>query len=144
MGTISAREVCPSAIIYFMPICQYQTPMSDTPTRDQNKFIVRMPDGMRDLLRTEAERNNRSMNAEVIARLEESFESNNRAPSSIDEIAKSAARQLTNAPHIPIRDREAIWSLYETIKLEETRNIRKFMTRLSEVIADAEERSAKK
>ncbi|SBW12707.1 Transcriptional repressor arc (modular protein) [uncultured Alphaproteobacteria bacterium] len=47
--------------------------MSDAPTRDQNKFIVRMPDGMRDRIREAAEANNRSMNAEIVARLEESF-----------------------------------------------------------------------
>ncbi|NKK87564.1 Arc family DNA-binding protein [Rhizobium leguminosarum bv. viciae] len=118
--------------------------MAERTPQEQDKYVVRFPDGMRDRLKDEAAKNSRSLNAEIIARLEDSFENSNRAPSSIDEIAKSAARQLTNAPHIPIKDREAIWSLYETIKLEETRNIRKFMTRLSEVIADAEERSAKK
>ncbi len=114
------------------------------PSQLAERFQIRMPEGMRDALREAAEKNGRSMNTEIITRLEDSFESGNQAPSSIDEIAKLAARQLTNAPHIPMKDREAIWSLYETIKLEETRNIRKFMTRLSEVIADAEERSAKK
>ncbi|MFF0947903.1 Arc family DNA-binding protein [Rhizobium leguminosarum] len=118
--------------------------VQDTPSRKLEQYIVRFPDGMREQLKQEAAKNGRSLNAEIITRLEDSFESSNQAPSSIDEIAKLAARQLMNAPHIPIRDREAIWSLYETIKLEETRNIRKFMTRLSEVIADAEERSAKK
>ncbi|TAY68441.1 Arc family DNA-binding protein [Rhizobium leguminosarum] len=112
--------------------------------RDSDKFMLRLPDGMREELKEKAAANGRSMNTEIITRLEDSFESGNQAPSSIDEIAKLAARQLTSAPHIPMKDREAIWSLYETIKLEETRNIRKFMTRLSEVIADAEERSAKK
>lgn len=47
--------------------------MADAPSRDQNKFIVRMPDGMRDQLKRLAEANGRSMNAEIVARLERSL-----------------------------------------------------------------------
>lgn len=45
----------------------------DTPSRDLDKVIVRLPDGMRDDLKLMAEANKRSMNAEIVARLEESF-----------------------------------------------------------------------
>jgi len=38
--------------------------------------MVRFPDGMRDRIRDEADKNGRSMNAEIIARLEASFEQN--------------------------------------------------------------------
>lgn len=38
--------------------------------RDQNRFIVRMPEGMRDRIREVAKANNRSMNAEIISLLE--------------------------------------------------------------------------
>ncbi|MCA0338453.1 MAG: Arc family DNA-binding protein [Proteobacteria bacterium] len=48
--------------------------MADGPTRDQNKFIVRMPDGLRDRIKDVADANNRSMNAEIVARLEESLD----------------------------------------------------------------------
>ena len=44
-----------------------------TESRDLNKFLVRMPDGMRDRIAAEAKANNRSMNSEIIARLEASF-----------------------------------------------------------------------
>lgn len=37
--------------------------------QEQDKFIVRLPDGMRDEIRESAAKNNRSMNAEIIARL---------------------------------------------------------------------------
>lgn len=37
--------------------------------------MLRFPEGMRDRIRAEAEQNNRSMNAEIIARLEHSFDS---------------------------------------------------------------------
>lgn len=49
----------------------------DTPSRDLDKIIVRLPDGMRDKLKNAALSNNRSVNAEVVARLEESFASQN-------------------------------------------------------------------
>lgn len=41
--------------------------------RGSDQFIVRLPDGMRERIKAEAEANNRSMNAEIVARLEASF-----------------------------------------------------------------------
>lgn len=38
--------------------------------RESDKFMLRFPDGMRDEIRRRAEQNKRSMNAEIIARLE--------------------------------------------------------------------------
>lgn len=43
------------------------------PSDKADKFVVRFPDGMREKIRAAAEANNRSMNAEIIARLQESF-----------------------------------------------------------------------
>ncbi|WP_170975893.1 Arc family DNA-binding protein [Rhizobium sp. FY34] len=48
--------------------------MSDTPTRDQNKFIVRMPEGMRERVKVRADENRRSMNAEIIDLIESGLE----------------------------------------------------------------------
>lgn len=42
-------------------------------SRRLDKVIVRLPDGMRDQLKSAAEANNRSMNAEIVSRLEGSF-----------------------------------------------------------------------
>lgn len=57
--------------------CQYGCGMADeTPAREQDKFVLRLPDGMRDRLKAEAEANKRSMNAEILARLVASFEQN--------------------------------------------------------------------
>lgn len=39
-----------------------------------DKVLVRMPDGMRDKLKALAKTNNRTLNAEIIARLQNSFE----------------------------------------------------------------------
>jgi hypothetical protein len=42
--------------------------------RGSDQFMIRMPPGMRSALSEEAERNGRSMNAEIVARLAASFE----------------------------------------------------------------------
>lgn len=42
-------------------------------TRDSDKFMLRLPDGMRERLKREAAANNRSMNSEIVARLESSL-----------------------------------------------------------------------
>lgn len=49
--------------------------MGRIPSRGSDQFMVRFPDGMRDKIRQAADSNGRSMNAEIIARLEASFES---------------------------------------------------------------------
>lgn len=43
------------------------------PSEAAERFQVRLPEGMRDQLRDAAEANNRSMNAEIVARLSRSF-----------------------------------------------------------------------
>jgi hypothetical protein len=60
-------------IIAMVPSWHYCSVMADTPTRDQNKFIVRFPDGMRDRIAEAAKASGRSMNAEIVYRLGESL-----------------------------------------------------------------------
>lgn len=43
------------------------------PSRELDKFILRLPDGMRDAIAASAKANNRTMNAEIILRLQKSF-----------------------------------------------------------------------
>lgn len=43
------------------------------PSRGSDQFNLRLPDGMRDRLKEEAETNGRSLNMEIVARLEESL-----------------------------------------------------------------------
>jgi enolase len=47
--------------------------MSDTPARYLDKFMLRFPEGMRDRIAEVAKANGRSMNAEIIARLQKSL-----------------------------------------------------------------------
>lgn len=44
------------------------------PSDKLDQYIVRFPDGMRDRIKDEAAKNGRSMNAEIVARLEDSFD----------------------------------------------------------------------
>ena len=39
----------------------------------KDRYMLRLPDGMRDRIKAAAEANNRSMNAEIVARLEQSL-----------------------------------------------------------------------
>lgn len=41
--------------------------------RESDKFMLRLPDGMRDTLKEQAKTNNRTLNAEIVARLEASL-----------------------------------------------------------------------
>lgn len=48
--------------------------MSESENRNlTDKFMLRLPDGMRDQIRVSAEANGRSMNAEIVATLEEKY-----------------------------------------------------------------------
>lgn len=48
--------------------------MGRVPSRGSDQFVVRFPEGLRDRIRKAADANGRSMNAEIIARLEKSLQ----------------------------------------------------------------------
>jgi hypothetical protein len=48
--------------------------MNKKPVQPQDKYVLRMPEGLRDRIKMFAERNNRSMNAEIIHHIEFSME----------------------------------------------------------------------
>jgi len=48
--------------------------MSEATGRKQEQFIIRFPDGMREAIRDAASGNGRSMNAEIVQRLETTFQ----------------------------------------------------------------------
>lgn len=47
--------------------------MAGPTNRESDKFMLRLPEGMREQIKAAAEGNSRSMNAEIVARLEASF-----------------------------------------------------------------------
>lgn len=48
------------------------------PSDKQDQYMIRFPDGMRDRIKEEADKNGRSMNAEIVARLWQSLEGKER------------------------------------------------------------------
>lgn len=48
--------------------------MSKVPSRGVDQFVLRFPNGIRERIREEAEQNGRSMNSEILDRLEASLE----------------------------------------------------------------------
>jgi hypothetical protein len=76
-----------------MAECHYSRTMRKTTplVREHEKFVVRLPDGMRDRIAASAKENSRSMNAEIVTRLELSFD-----PSSYPmELRKAALLNAT-------------------------------------------------
>lgn len=71
--------ICQLGIMEYIPTWQYHKKMTRTPypSEVQDRFIVRFPEGMRDKIAEIAKSNGRSMNAEIIARLEQSFSASN-------------------------------------------------------------------
>lgn len=65
-----------------------RTKAQDTPSRKLDQYIVRFPDGMRGQLKKAAKENNRSLNAEIIARLEDYNDSQSNS-NSLDEIRET-------------------------------------------------------
>lgn len=47
--------------------------MTSPTSRESDKFVLRLPDGMRDRIKAAAEANNRSMNAEIVSVLEREY-----------------------------------------------------------------------
>lgn len=81
--------------------------MSTIPTsRESDRFMLRLPDGMRDRIKAAAEANSRSMNAEIVARLEASFDL---MQGEVDDVGALILRSVLNrmaelAPGMTARD----------------------------------------
>lgn len=65
--------------------------MSEPPSQSQDKFIVRLPDGMRERIKAAADLNRRSMNAEIVDRLEKSFSMHGEKETLLTELADIAS-----------------------------------------------------
>lgn len=63
-------------------------------SRDLNKFLVRMPDGMRDRIADAAKANGRSMNAEIVHRLELTFGGMPSTPEELTRIIETAFERI--------------------------------------------------
>lgn len=61
-----------------------ETSKSDRAPQLADKYVLRMPDGMRDKLAELAKANNRSMNAEIVLILQQAIEARVQPPTGID------------------------------------------------------------
>jgi len=105
-------------------------------SRGSEQFMLRLPDGMRDRIRAEADANGRSMNAEIVERLEQSFRSE-RSPSSLDVIAEQIVKQIASSEtHLPQGVRDRFFETYERLKKQEMNGIREMLRAASSVRAD--------
>lgn len=95
------------------------------PTRDQNKFIVRMPDGLRDRIAETARVNGRSMNSEIVATLMDAYPEvlpeARRLYARVHEIAKAAGTVPWNELHEAIHDYIGLMNQAEASEIESMR-----------------------
>lgn len=73
--------------------------------RDSDKIMLRVPDGMRDRIKAAADANNRTMNAEIVARLYDSFETRDaeRAKDTVEAMMNALSRVTTHAESLARR-----------------------------------------
>lgn len=89
----------------------------ESESRHADKYIVRFPDGMRDQLKNAAKANNRTLNAEIVARLQQTFDGSSDAPEIAHlglELAR-AKRDLSRSAFISERwllELVMLWDLY--------------------------------
>jgi chromosome segregation ATPase len=108
--------------------------------QDQDKYVLRLPDGMRERIRLAADENNRSMNAEIVDRLEESF----------DWIRKKALHSaeindLNNEKerlYQELDDYKDKAAIHEQARIESLAEIKSLRLKLREVDEDAARRQA--
>jgi len=90
------------------------------PSEEQDRFMVRLPNGMRDDLKRVSEANKRTMNAEIVARLEASLNSEE------DRLFTTGGVR----PAIPMPDYEKRLSSLEAAVLGVLDEMEKFRQRL--------------
>jgi hypothetical protein len=118
-------------------------------TRDSDKFMLRLPDGMRDRIAAEAKLNNRSMNAEIISRLDDSLSDVGQAQSPnlsflLARMEMRAAEAELDKIELCAMLNEAIWSLKTAVlcipsdQLSSDAEIIETVAQWNETIADGE------
>jgi len=72
------------------------------PSETKDRFMVRLPDGMREKIKTAADAANRTMNGEIVARLEASFHGEPR-PMKWARVSKTHAAETISDPAVEDR-----------------------------------------
>ncbi|WP_278970754.1 Arc family DNA-binding protein [Bartonella apis] len=85
-------------------------------TNASDKFIIRLPDGMRDHIKTDAEQHCRTMNAEIIAKLEDYNDSQSNS-NSLDELRQTLIKHDVKLDKLA----DMLGKLCEVINANQTR-----------------------
>jgi plasmid stability protein len=73
------------------------------PSRSADQFVVRLPEGLRDALKTRAATNNRSMNAEIVAILGAAIgDESSLGAASVETLLKAVADRMGTAVQIVV------------------------------------------
>lgn len=107
-----------------MAQCQYHQKMTiDRTPQAADKYIVRFPDGMRDRIAEAAKQNNRSMNAEVVARLQASFtDTPSPLAEAAEELAQSRAQTITAMEFLQGSLCETVTAMYPRLQAKDQRD----------------------
>lgn len=103
--------------------------------QEQDKYIVRFPEGMREHLKEAAARSGRSLNAEIVTRLEASFAgAYGAAGNAVDQVFVNAMQALVEGPQ-PIADqfRLKLLSEYADYQQTQTQSLRQFLDLVSDI-----------
>ena len=102
------------------------------------QFKLMIPGSLKVRLELVAQQQRRSLSAEIIDRLERSFqEPISPIPSSLDQAALIAMRELIAAPVLHPDRREMLDKMYGEMKRTEIGNVRRYMGTVADVISEA-------
>ena len=74
--------------------------------RESDKFMLRLPDGMRDLIKSSADKHSRSMNAEIVAVLRDHYVPMDRLAYDVEQMVRMLAMLEANGHLLKYPDGE--------------------------------------
>lgn len=132
------------ALIDFLGATCNQMAMIDDnkfPSQLAERFQIRLPDGMRDQIREAAEANGRSMNAEIITRLEASLvgAGGSVGGDAVDQVFTNTMQKMMEGPILPTgQQMRQLVAEYQDYKFEQIQRLRTFLDVVRDVLASTQ------
>nr|WP_092046278.1 Arc family DNA-binding protein [Methylobacterium pseudosasicola] len=104
----------------------------DSPSRRQDQFVLRLPDGMRERIADAARANNRSMNAEIVSRIQQSLDGQASATGAF----AAAKLQLAERPVSTLSDMKSVALALGEIK-DEIASVRHQQKQMLSLLAES-------
>lgn len=103
--------------------------------RDDPHFRLRIPDQLKRQIESIAADNSRSINAEIVSRLQDSLFGSSKA--TIDDVAQIAWNAISHMPRMPNSEKmHELEMLYLSIKEREAEDRKKFIQMVRDVVDD--------